>query len=61
MKMKTVGKKNLNLKQINLKKHEMYRKAKHLGMTHPSVVSCSQELDALLNRYQEIHQYNVVV
>ncbi|WP_342672211.1 aspartyl-phosphate phosphatase Spo0E family protein [Sporosarcina ureilytica] len=28
--------------------------AKHLGFTHPSVVSCSQRLDTLLNRYQEI-------
>jgi len=61
MKMKTMGKKNLNLKQINIKKREMYRKAKNLGMTHPTVVACSQELDTLLNRYQEIHQYNDVV
>ncbi|WP_075619511.1 aspartyl-phosphate phosphatase Spo0E family protein [Paenisporosarcina indica] len=60
MKMKTIGKKNLTLKQINLKKHEMYIKAKHFGMTHPSVVACSQELDALLNQYQGIRQYNHV-
>lgn len=61
MKMKTMGKKNLTLKQISIKKHEMYMKAKHLGMTHPSVVACSQELDALLNQYQGIQQYNNVV
>lgn len=61
MKMKTMGKKSLTLKQINSKKREMYMKAKSLGMTHPAVVACSQELDALLNQYQGIHQYNHVV
>jgi len=61
MKIKTMGKKSLTLKQINSKKTEMYGKAKILGMTHPSVVACSQELDALLNQYQGIHQYNHVV
>lgn len=61
MKMKTMDKKNLTLKQINLKKREMYMKAQHLGMTHPSVVACSQELDSLLNEYQGIRQYSHVV
>lgn len=62
MKIKTMGKKNVTLMQINIKKREMYMKAKHFGvMTHPSVVACSQELDTLLNRYQGIHQYNYVV
>jgi len=61
MKMKTMGKKNFTLNQINLKKREMYKKAKLLGMTHPSVVACSQELDVMLNQYQGIHQYNHVV
>lgn len=35
-------------------KRKMYRKAKHLGFTHPSVVQCSQELDDLINKYQGI-------
>jgi stage 0 sporulation regulatory protein len=61
MKMKTIGKKSVSLLQINIKKREMYTKAKKFGMTHPSVVACSQELDTLLNRYQGIHQYNYVV
>nr|WP_082294925.1 aspartyl-phosphate phosphatase Spo0E family protein [Sporosarcina ureilytica] len=41
-------------KQINVTRKCMYVMAKHLGFTHPSVVSCSQRLDTLLNRYQEI-------
>ncbi|WP_277585130.1 aspartyl-phosphate phosphatase Spo0E family protein [Psychrobacillus antarcticus] len=40
------------LLRIELKKQEMYRKANVLGFTHPVVVTCSQELDQLLNRYQ---------
>ena len=40
------------LKQIKFKQKSMYSKAKHFGFTHPAVVSCSQELDTLLNRYQ---------
>ena len=40
------------LLRIELKKQEMYRKANVLGLTHPIVVTCSQELDELLNRYQ---------
>lgn len=43
------------LKQIQYKQKSMYAKAKHFGMTHPSVVSCSQELDTLLNRYQKFN------
>ena len=42
------------LAQIILKKKVMYHKAKRFGYTHPSVVACSQELDVLLNHYQEI-------
>lgn len=41
------------LLRIELKKQDMYRKAKILGFTHPIVVTCSQELDELLNRYQQ--------
>ncbi|MFJ7826604.1 Spo0E family sporulation regulatory protein-aspartic acid phosphatase [Psychrobacillus sp. NPDC096623] len=41
------------LLQIELKKKEMYKKANILGFTHPIVVTCSQELDELLNRYQQ--------
>ncbi|EPD51024.1 aspartyl-phosphate phosphatase Spo0E family protein [Paenisporosarcina sp. FSL H8-0542] len=57
----TIGKTNVTLKQINSKKREMYKKAKHLGMSHPNVVMCSQELDELLNHYQGIYQFNFVV
>lgn len=39
---------------INKQRKVMYKKAKDFGFTHPSVVQCSQELDALLNRYQLI-------
>jgi len=60
MKMKSLGKRNVTLMQINIKKREMYTKARHFGMTHPTVVACSQELDVLLNQYQDIHQYNYV-
>ncbi|QBP41241.1 aspartyl-phosphate phosphatase Spo0E family protein [Paenisporosarcina antarctica] len=41
------------LGKITLKKKVMYHKAKHFGLTHSSVVACSQELDLLLNQYQE--------
>ncbi|MFC6041130.1 Spo0E family sporulation regulatory protein-aspartic acid phosphatase [Paenisporosarcina macmurdoensis] len=47
--------KNFLLGQIILKKKVMYHRANHLGFTHSSVVACSQELDMLLNQYQEIH------
>lgn len=39
---------------INRQRKVMYKKAKDFGFTHPSVVQCSQELDAMLNRYQHI-------
>ena len=42
------------LRRIRLKQKDMYSKAKHFGLTHPSVVTCSQELDSLINSYQEI-------
>lgn len=42
------------LGKINVKKREMYSKAKQHGLTNPHVVTCSQELDTLLNKYQEI-------
>lgn len=45
----------LNIKILKLaieyKRKVMYKKAKDLGFTHPKVVMCSQELDALLNMY----------
>ncbi|MFF2753093.1 aspartyl-phosphate phosphatase Spo0E family protein [Psychrobacillus sp. NPDC058041] len=41
------------LKQICIKRKDMYRKAKNFGLNHPIVVSCSQELDVLLNNYQK--------
>lgn len=41
------------LQKINVMRKCMYFKAKKHGYTHPSVVSCSQRLDNLLNRYQK--------
>jgi stage 0 sporulation regulatory protein len=41
------------LLQIGIKRKVMYRRAKTFGYTHPLVVECSQELDVLINRYQE--------
>lgn len=38
---------------IEAKRKDMYKKAKDLGFTHPDVVTCSQELDVLLNKYQK--------
>lgn len=38
---------------IEFKRQVMYRKAKNLGFSHPKVIDCSQELDALLNMYWE--------
>lgn len=52
--MKIVSSKILLLGQIHLKKRIMYSRAKNFGMTHDSVVACSQELDMLLNKYQGI-------
>ncbi len=46
-------KKMLKLK-IEIKRIEMYKKAKDLSFTHPQVVNCSQELDVLLNNYFDI-------
>ena len=40
--------------RIGIKRKAMYRKAKILGFSHPHVVACSQELDHLLNKYQDI-------
>ena len=37
--------------RIEIKRENMYKKAKDLGFTHPQVVNCSQELDVLLNNY----------
>lgn len=42
------------LQKITVLRKYMYMKAKKHGYTHPSVVSCSQRLDGLLNRYQKI-------
>ncbi|WP_082194260.1 aspartyl-phosphate phosphatase Spo0E family protein [Bhargavaea cecembensis] len=40
--------------RIRFVRRKMYRKAHVLGMTHPETVACSQALDGLLNRYQDI-------
>ncbi|SOC05639.1 stage 0 sporulation regulatory protein [Ureibacillus xyleni] len=36
---------------IEMKRKDMYKKAHTFGFTHPETVSCSQELDTLLNLY----------
>ena len=46
--------KNVLLGQIKLKQKDMYLEAKIFGFTHPRVIRCSQELDHLLNVYQEL-------
>ncbi|AYC30137.1 aspartyl-phosphate phosphatase Spo0E family protein [Paenisporosarcina cavernae] len=51
--MLVVFEKYLLLSKIELKKRHMYYKAKHLGFTDERVVCCSQELDDLLNIYQD--------
>lgn len=51
---------SLNLKRhIKRKQQEMYMKANQYGMTDPIVVNCSQELDALLNKYQRFQQKSI--
>ena len=60
MRTKRVYKQHLLLKQIKLKKKDMYKKAKQLGYTHAQVVASSQELDTLLNHYQGIFPYDAV-
>ncbi len=40
--------------KINVIRKYMYILAKRRGYTHPTVVNCSQRLDLLLNRYQNI-------
>ena len=41
--------------KIEIKRIEMYKKAKDLGFTHPQVVNCSQELDVLLENLFELN------
>lgn len=52
--MISINKKLMLLGQIKLKQRIMYNRATKLGRAHSSVISCSQELDILLNRYQDI-------
>lgn len=42
------------LNQIYEKQKDMYLQAKNYGFTHPTVIRCSQELDTLLNTYQNL-------
>ncbi|ALC85052.1 hypothetical protein AM499_03870 [Bacillus sp. FJAT-22090] len=51
--VKTLLKGNTLLVQIEMKRKVMYNMAKKFGYSHPLVVSCSQELDVLLNKYFE--------
>jgi stage 0 sporulation regulatory protein len=51
--MRLIGKQLLTFK-IYMKRSQMFKIAKDRGFTHPAVVECSQELDSLLNRYQNI-------
>jgi stage 0 sporulation regulatory protein len=52
--MRRIQKQVILLAQIKVKQKIMYNRAKNLGRTHSSVILCSQELDLLLNKYQEI-------
>ena len=49
--MKSVLYKMILRYAIEIKRKNMYKKAMALGFTHPKVVSHSQELDILLNKY----------
>lgn len=40
--------------RIETKRKHMYKKANDLGLTHPEVVNCSQDLDELLNKFSDI-------
>jgi len=51
--MRLIGKQVLSF-MIHMKRSQMVKIAKDRGFTHPAVVACSQELDSLLNRYQNI-------
>ncbi|WP_394188545.1 aspartyl-phosphate phosphatase Spo0E family protein [Paenisporosarcina quisquiliarum] len=42
------------LRKIKLKRLDLYAKAKSLGRKDHRVITCSQELDALLNKYQSL-------
>ena len=46
--------KNILLGKIKLKRRDMYKKARRFGLIDSRVVSCSQELDELLNKYQKM-------
>lgn len=51
--MKLVNKRLLSIK-IYIKRSMMVKKAQDQGFTHPDVIAYSQQLDTLLNRYQDI-------
>lgn len=42
------------LRKIKLKRQDLYAKANSFGRKDPRVVTCSQDLDALLNKYQRL-------
>ena len=46
------------LNQIYEKQKDMYLQAKNYGFTHHTVIRCSQELDTLLNTYQNLDSLN---
>ncbi|PPA69315.1 aspartyl-phosphate phosphatase Spo0E family protein [Jeotgalibacillus proteolyticus] len=52
---------NILLKQINQKRLDMYHKAAKHGFTDEEVVECSQELDNLLNEYQDMYLFPGVI
>lgn len=54
MEARVLMKKNVLLNQIYEKQKDMYLQAKNYGFTHPTVIRCSQELDTLLNTYQNL-------
>ena len=42
------------LRKIKLKRLDLYAKANSFGRKDQRVVNCSQDLDALLNKYQSL-------
>jgi len=50
--------KEILLVKIHLNKIEMYNIAKRFGFVDPRVVACSQRLDELLNKYQQLNDAN---
>lgn len=56
--MKIMILKYILLVKINMNKSDMYSKAKRFGLSDPRVIASSQNLDSLLNTYQNLSDKN---